>query len=125
MEATKVTRSMRPGAPGTLRLALRHGASLVCVRYRENEAGSLRYTTVELVVDCRPAGTSMVGVTVAWQEHALRATLKAIGARWEPRDRTWLLKLKDARRLKLLNRVAVTTNAPSHAPPQARTLKSR
>lgn len=125
MEATKVMRSMRPGAPGTLRLALRHGASLVCVRYRENEAGNLRYTTVELVVDCRPTGASLVAVPVAWQEHALRATLKALGARWDPHNRTWLLKLKEARRLKLLNRVTAPTNRPSHPQPRVRTLNSR
>jgi hypothetical protein len=125
MEPTKVTRSMRPGTPGTLRLAMRHGAALVCVRYRENEAGSLRYTTVELVVDCRPAGSSLVDVAVAWQEHALRAALKASGARWDPRTRTWRLRRRDARRLKLLARVTTKTNRPSRTQPPLRPFDSR
>jgi hypothetical protein len=107
MELTKVMRSMRPGSPGTRRLTLRHGASLVCVRYRENEAGTVRYTTVELVVDTRPANARQVRLAVAWQEHALRAELRTIGARWDPSGKTWIVKLRDARRLKLLNRITL------------------
>ena len=44
--AGSVIKRMAPGVSGTRRLAERFGQSLVCVRYRENPARGLRYTTV-------------------------------------------------------------------------------
>ena len=49
MAAGCVIKRMAPGASGTRRLAERFGESLVCVRYRENAAQGLRYTTVEII----------------------------------------------------------------------------
>lgn len=104
MENTRVTRSLRPGAPGTLKLRMQHGPALVCVRYRQNLSGTLRYTTIELIVDRRPTDAAPVQVAIAWREHDLRAAARAAGAFWDAENRVWILTLAQARRLKLLNR---------------------
>jgi hypothetical protein len=101
----RVTRTLRAGAPGTQRQLLLHGLALVCVRYRENDAGTERYTTVELIVDRRPAPTTVVRLAVDWRESALQRKLRDHGARWDGRRRCWLAELRVARRLKLLDRI--------------------
>lgn len=119
MESTRVTRSIRAGAPGTLRQWLRHGASLVCVRYRENDAGTVRYTTIELIVDRRPARADTVRIKLDWREHELRQLLKAAGARWNTPQRSWLLPWKKAQQLGLLARaeaVLGSTRQARHLP---------
>lgn len=49
-----VTKRLLPGSPGTKRHLQRHGAQLVCVRYRHDPDNGRRYTTVELLVDDAP-----------------------------------------------------------------------
>jgi hypothetical protein len=105
MDATIVKRSLRPGAPGTRRLALLHGRDLVCVRYRETTDGSMRLTTVELVVERRMAPGCLVRVAVDGWEKALQAELKARGARWNSELACWLTTLNVARSLKLQDRI--------------------
>ena len=41
---------LKPGQNGTRKLLARFGERLLCVRYRYDEARSLRFTTVELIV---------------------------------------------------------------------------
>lgn len=104
MEPTRVTRRIRAGMPGTLKLARRHGDALLCVRYRENLQGNVRYTTVELVVDRRPVRAQQVEVNVNWEEHALRATLKQLGAQWDSTRRVWVMDWSIANQLQLMSR---------------------
>ena len=52
--ATHVVKRLLPSQPGAQKLARRYGEALVCVRYRHDPLGKLRYTTVELIVDEAP-----------------------------------------------------------------------
>lgn len=102
---TIVKRSLRPGAPGTQRLALLHGKQLVCVRYRETSDGTLRMTTVEIVVDVRMASGCPVQLAVDWREKSVQAKLEAHGARWNEALNCWVTTLRIAKRLKLQSRI--------------------
>ena len=105
MENTRVTRSLRPGAPGTRRLQLSYGSSLVCVRYRETADGQTRWTTIELIVDRRPTLDSLVCIAADWREELLHARLRSAGARYDSRRRCWVASLRTARRLKIQDRI--------------------
>ena len=48
---TTVIKRLSASQPGAVKLAQRFGGALVCVRYRHDAQGCIRYTTVELVVD--------------------------------------------------------------------------
>ena len=100
-----VTKRMMPGTAGTRRLAERFGGSLVCVRYRENPALGLRYTTVEIVVDQRPFNTPEDMVRVAYSETALRHKIKEAGGRWDAELKLWRLSRSSVRTLGLVDRV--------------------
>ena len=114
MDTTFVRRSLRPGAPGTRRLRLLHGRDLVCVRYRESADGSLRLTTVELIVDRRMAPGCPVRLAVAGSEKALNDALHAQGARWDAALECWVTTLRVARRLKLQARVLGPHRGEAH-----------
>lgn len=116
-EPSQVKRTLRAGALGTQRLLLQYGTDLVCVRYRENDAGTERYTTVELIIDRRPTPTTLVRIAVDWRETQLHRQLRDHGAQWDARRRWWLVQLRVARRLKLLNRIlGYEHKAPTTAP---------
>ena len=46
-----VTKTLGPDQPGAVRLTQKYGDALLCVRYRQDALGLVRYTTVELIVD--------------------------------------------------------------------------
>lgn len=102
---TRVTRRLKPGAPGTRKLQLRYGAQLVCVRYRESEDGKTRFTTVELEIERRPSPAAPVRLALDWRESALRGRLCAAGGWWDEQLRCWIAPLRVARRLKLQGRI--------------------
>jgi len=107
---TRVTRSLKPGQAGTLKLCRHYGDALICVRYREDAMGVTRYTTVELVVDEAPvqrrlSGRSIVHVHIAPREFTLRAQAKAMGAKWNGARQVWRMTLRTARALGLSNRI--------------------
>ena len=103
--AGSVIKRMAPGASGTRRLAERFGESLVCVRYRENPACGLRYTTVEIIVDQRPFDAPEDLVHVAYAETALRHKVKDAGGRWDPELKLWRIPRSAVRTLGLADRV--------------------
>ena len=105
MAAGCVIKRMAPGASGTRRLAERFGESLVCVRYRENPARGLRYTTVEIIVDQRPFNAPEDLVQVAYAETALRHKIKDAGGRWDRELKLWHLPRTAVRALGLAGRV--------------------
>jgi hypothetical protein len=110
LAATTVIKRLAPGAAGTRRLQQRYGAELVCVRYRESEDGTARYTTVELIVDRRPvvkapAAAAEDLVRVKFGETALRNQVKEAGGRWDAELKLWRLPRPATRALKLENRV--------------------
>ena len=111
--------TLAPGQNGTKKLARRFGERLVCVRYRYDEATKRRFKTVELVVDeipwertRRPDPT--VRIRLGIDEVRIREAVKTAGGRWLPRERLWLLKLSEVRRLRLQHRIVgedVSSNA--------------
>ena len=107
----RTLKTLKPGQAGTKQLLARHGASLLCVRYRHDEVTGQRLKTVELIVQRRsrppdPArrAASRVSVRVDWRETTLRQRIKAAGGRWHPAARLWILPRDQAERLGLLDR---------------------
>lgn len=118
-EATRVTRSLRPGQPGTLKLMRLYGRGLVCVRYREDARGQTRFTTVEIVVDQSPTvrrltDRSILWVRLAWGEAELASRAKAMGARWDPAVRLWKMSYKAVKALNLRSRVHPKLSIDAH-----------
>lgn len=113
VRTTRVTRSLRPGAPGTLKILRVYGDALVCVRQRVSADGATRMTTVELLVEVAPAqpkikDRDIVGIRVDASEYPLRLQVRNAGGRWDARSRLWHLSYKAARGLGLTDRVVVT-----------------
>jgi hypothetical protein len=118
--ATRVTRSLRPGQPGTLKLMRLYGRGLLCVRYREDARGQTRYTTVEIVVDQSPVARrltdrSILWVRIAWGEAELASRAKAMGARWDPAVRLWKMSYKAVKALDLHSRVHPKLSIDAHS----------
>jgi hypothetical protein len=105
LAATTVLKRLPPGAGGTRRLQQRYGTELVCVRYRESADGSTRFTTVELVVERRPATPAEDLVRIEFSETGLRDKVKAAGGRWDPKLKLWRLPSTATRALRLKNRI--------------------
>jgi hypothetical protein len=116
---------LKPGQNGTKKLLARFGERLVCVRYRYDEARSLRFTTVELIVSqsaWQPRKRSrasprsshdMVYVRIAYDDIALRAKMKTLGALWRPRQKLWELPWGAVQALGIEHRViSNTTDKP-------------
>jgi hypothetical protein len=84
----------------------------------------MRYTTVELIVAQSPwfprarprkrppSSDELVLVRVAYDQAALRAKLKAIGAIWRPRHRLWELPWGAAQALGLEERIVREPDPP-------------
>ena len=115
--ANRVTRTLKPGQPGTLKLHRHYGKALMNVRYRENAEGTIRYTTVELVVDEAPvqrrlSDRSIVGVRITWGELSLSTKAKAMGAKWEPATKLWRITYGAAKALGLISRIRPKLSIP-------------
>lgn len=103
-----VIKKLAPGAPGTRSHLVRHGADLVCVRYREytDAAGATRrLTTVELVVDDRPAARREALVHVAYRETELRGRVKQAGGVWDQTRKLWRVPATAVKALGLEDRI--------------------
>jgi len=104
----RTLKTLKPGQAGTKALLARYGRSLLCVRYRYDEATRERVKTVELIVrrsSRRPATASPLSLRVGWGENALRQRVKAPGGRRDPAARVWVVRRDRAERLGLLSRV--------------------
>lgn len=109
-QCTRVMKKLAPDAPGARKLARRHGPTLVCVRHRHNLDGTMRFTTVELVVEQVPMQQrhplgQMVAVRLESDEPAKRESLNQVGARWDEDLAAWWIPRSTARRLRLLRRI--------------------
>lgn len=109
--------SLRPGDKGTRQLVNEYGERLVCVRYRYDAKTRMRYKTVELIVDARPYVPensakyfAEVAVKIEYHEQELRARAKALGARWDPEQKVWRMRFKDALDLDLQDRIPPEKN---------------
>ena len=102
---------LKPGQRGTKRLVEQYGESLLCVRYRYDEASRKRLKTVELVIeesDWSPkiASEAIVGVQVAFREADLQQKVRQAGGKWNPARRVWELRYDRAIALGLKDRLA-------------------
>jgi hypothetical protein len=102
---------LKPGQRGTKRLVEQYGESLLCVRYRYDEASRKRLKTIELVIeesDWSPkiASESIVGVQVAFREADLQQKVRQAGGKWNPARRVWELRYDRAIALGLKDRLA-------------------
>ena len=114
---TRVVKRLSPDQPGALKHARRYGPALVCVRYRHDVTGDMRYTTVELIVDSAPVAhrrrrakpererMQIVAIHIAPHERALHRRLNEHGAVWDSKARVWYLAQSVARSLDLLDRI--------------------
>jgi hypothetical protein len=104
----RVVKKLPPHGRGAIRLAQQFGEALVCVRHRVDAAAQFRYTTVELLVEkapIQPRVRKMAEIRIEPNEAALRALVKAAGARWDPQRRTWHLPLRLVGILRLSDRL--------------------
>jgi hypothetical protein len=104
----RVIKKLAPGDRGAKTLASRYGNALLCVRHRQDASGTKRVTTVELIVGettiaRRPGPT--VDVALHPSERALRAKLKAVGARWHESEGVWTLRRSTVIALGLKERI--------------------
>lgn len=104
----RVAKKLLPGQPGTLKLVRKHGEALLCVRYRLDQEGLQRCTTVELIVERAPVVRRvdrMVAVRVRYEEDSLRAVIRDRGAKWDHAAKVWRMPHRLAVGLGLKNRI--------------------
>ena len=120
----RTLKTLKPGQKGTRELLARHGASLLCVRYRYDEETHERLKTVEVIVQRRPrdrragcpasrrpsgavggVAPRRVALRIDWRETDLRRRVKFAGGRWDPAGRVWIVRRDVAEGLDLLHRV--------------------
>lgn len=118
-DALPVVKSMRPGEKGTQRLLREWGERLVMVRYREDEAKTRRFTTIEIVVDDRKRpepqinqraelaqrNKQLVGLKVHYAESETQQRLKQAKAVWHRGLKLWLCRYDVAVALGLHDRI--------------------
>lgn len=109
-ENTRVIKKFSANQAGALKLSRRHGDALVCVRYRQSEDGTTRYTTIELLVDeariiKRQPETKMVNVRLRPPQPALRKSIEDNGGEWDAKASAWRLSRDVAQRLGLMKYV--------------------
>jgi len=108
----KSHKHLKPGQKGTKRLVEKYGDSLLCVRYRYDENRGLQLKTVEIVVEekvlrsaSRYRDEDLVKIIVAYTEKALRDRLKAVGGRWDPQEKLWVVQYGSIRGTELEERI--------------------
>lgn len=117
-----VIKTLNAGAPGTRRYQRKYGDDLVCVRYRTDEVGRRRLTTVEIIVEQTPLSSPRHRVAMAsrtpapgdgqrllvrigFEEEQLRERIKQAGGWWLPKEKLWRLPRATVQALKLESRV--------------------
>ena len=108
LSSLRVAKTYAPEQNGAKRFAKRYGEQLVCVRHRLNEAGTIRHTTVELLVETTPVASrsrSLVALRISPTDKATRTLLLACGAQWQPKTKYWLLPRLVAKNMRLLRSV--------------------
>ncbi len=94
------TVKLRPGQKGTKNLLAKHGAALLCVRYRYDEVSRTRLKTIELIIERKPwtpaarrfDDNTQVPVRIAYNDTVLREKAKAARGKWDPKSRTWYIQ---------------------------------
>ena len=108
-----VSKTMQVDARGAIKLARKHGETLICVHYRLSPVGNQRVTTVELEVDrveVQRKDNPPVSAKIYPSEKQLIAKAKAKGAWFNAKTRLWQMHQNDAYALGLTNRIARAEN---------------
>lgn len=98
----KTRSKLIPGQKGTKSLQKQYGDALVCVRYRYDEKNCRQLKTAEIIVSEKEwippdhlihqfAAGAIVAVKIGVQEKALQQQAKAVGGRWDPAQKVWLI----------------------------------
>jgi hypothetical protein len=104
----RVIKKIARGERGSKGLTAEHGERLVCIRHRIDPTGTVRLTTVELVVSekkIQRRPSPMVDVVVKLHERELQGRLKAAGGRWDQNERVWRIRRATATALGLKKRI--------------------
>ncbi len=118
---TWVVKTLWPGQAGTVKLSRRYGDALVCVRYRHDGKGEVRYTTVEVMIDQAPlpkvfAHHDTQSIHLAHTETALRVQAIRHGAKWDEELKLWRLTTAAVKALGLESRLRRPMRKPKHEP---------
>ncbi|CAD5373042.1 conserved hypothetical protein [Rubrivivax sp. A210] len=108
LAALAVAKTYAPDQNGAKRFEKRYGDKLVCVRHRLSDDGTVRHTTVELLIESTPVASrarSLVAVKIGASDKATRTLLMACGAQWVPKQKYWLVPRMVAKNLRLLKNV--------------------
>ena len=95
----KIRARMNPGQKGTKKFVEKYGDALVCVRYRYDAMKQKQYKTVEIIVsesDWSPPpakypDSTLVTLKIGARETALQSQVKAVGGRWDPDRKLWVV----------------------------------
>ena len=113
-----IQRRLKPGQPGTKKYVKKHGANLVCVRYRYDAEKNIKSKTVEIIVEqshWEPDGkripkNKIMHLRINLEENQLRELVKAAGGRWNHKKRLWELAYHEVLSLGLENRLIPAEN---------------
>jgi len=111
----RVARRIAPDRDGAKKLALRYGEQLVCVRHRLNSEGTVRFTTVELLIEQTPViptGTRLVAVRLEPGDRPTRSLLLSCGALWDKSRKVWMVPRNIVKTFGLLHRVVPSSGKP-------------
>ncbi len=119
-----VRKTLRPGQKGTGKFSRDWGERLVCVRYRFDSEGKVRYTTVEIVASLprpwtprrRPRPDALVYLRIDRDDWKAIRKLRDARAWWDKERGLWRLRYDAAERLRLRNRIVRPKPDPPHAP---------
>ena len=115
-----VRKTMRPGERGTGRFVRDWGDRLVCVRYRFDAKGRIRYTTVEIVTSelrpwsppRRPTPGALVYLRIDPNDWKAIQRLRDARAWWDRERLLWRTRYDVAERLRLRSRIVAPTRTP-------------
>jgi hypothetical protein len=123
--ATSVVRkTMRPGQSGTVRFVRDWGNRLVCVRYRFDASGGVRYTTVEIMTSeprpwrppKRPTPDALVYLKVDRNDWKAIRKLREARVWWDRERGLWRTRYDVADRLRLKSRIVIPGRRPASTP---------
>jgi hypothetical protein len=106
----RVAKKIGLGQRGAVKLARTYGEALVCLRYRENDDGTERLTTVKLVVEravIQKRDDPVVAFKIKPEEIELRRLAQARGAKYDGKNFIWKLARSQVLRMGLKARIAV------------------
>jgi hypothetical protein len=115
----EVVKTLKPGRNGTKRLVELYGKQLLAVRYRLDRDKQLSYTTVELIIETKPAPTQGLNLTaqrlyqnrqlvplrIHYDEEDLRLLIMRAGGKWDLEKKVWRIRYGDAIKLGLKDRI--------------------